>query len=226
MADSFKYDKLPDSMRREIDLAAAVCRERLLDAHVMRALELIDHARVKVAPPRALNIYLRLHSMTEVDAQILGHRAFVVLGQRDAAAGGEDHGEIDDFEEEEAPWEEAHGSLVRQVQKRLHGRVNQELRRWVELHTGRTEVALLDVHVTNALRFIEILQPETSYAGAVNLYLEMLSIPQPLGDTIYFFVLDRLSMPAPDETGRGAARPSSRQGIAKKRSLRLIDNSG
>ena len=223
MADSFKYDRLPDSVRREIDLAAAVSRERLLDAHVLQALELIDQARAKLAPLRALNIYLWLHSMTEVEAQILGHRVLVMLGQRIGAAAREDEESDDPLEE--APWGEEPSSLVRQVRKRLHGRVNPELRRWVELHTGRTEVALLEVHVANALRFIEILNPATSYTGAVDLYLQLLSIPPPLGTMIYFFVLDRLSMPAPDASGRGAAGPNARGSASRKRSLRILDSS-
>src|SRR5690606_40239800 len=53
-------------------------------------------------------------------------------------------------------------SVFRHLRRRLRGRHNHELRRWVELHAARTELALLDVHADGAARFIEIVKPERS----------------------------------------------------------------
>src|SRR5690606_39440927 len=48
-------------------------------------------------------------------------------------------------------------SIFGHLRQRIRGRVNDELRHWIELEAARTEVALLHTHVANAIHFVEIL---------------------------------------------------------------------
>lgn len=225
MTGPLKYEKLSDPVRREIDLALAVGRERLLDAHVEHALELVDRAGAVVAPPRALGIYLRLHSIMEPEAQILSHRVLVELGQRADEERERAEARLDqDRGSAGAAWD-ASQSVLHRLRKRLRGRVNQEFRRWVELHTGRTQVALLDIHVGNALRFVEILKPEDSYNAVVELYVMLCGIPNPWADMVYLFTLHRLSAPGSGPSDDGVP-DSGEPPATEQRALRVIESTG
>lgn len=214
--------RAPESVRRQLDLAAAVARERVLDAHLRLLLELVERAREEVPPPRALEIYVRLHRIAPGDALILSHRLLVALGRR---IGQERLDIAPPADGKEPPWDSP-SSLLGRLRKRLRGRVNPELRRWVELHTGRAEIALLEVHVENALRVIEILEPMDSYAAAVELYAGLLHVPPPQVETLYFLVLDRLSRPARRPEKGEPATPHEKRPVSRTRPLRIIENSG
>src|SRR5690606_36789798 len=76
---------------------------------------------------------------------------------------------------------------------RLRGRVNEELRRWIELAAARTEVALMAVHVENAMAFVDILEKEMSLTEAVELYLEALNVRDAIAEVVYCQTLAKLS---------------------------------
>lgn len=187
-------------MRHQIEVALAVARERLLEVHTTQAVELIEHAHGQVAPSRALSIYCRLNEVAGQEAVVLGNRVLARLGARQERGAPETRLQVD------APavvddWDSPR-SWVRRVRRRLGGRKNHALRRWIELHTGRTQVALLGVHVRGVLRLIEILQPETSFADVVEVYTRSMGVPPSLSRTIYFLTLDRLSSgDGPDKPG-------------------------
>ncbi len=146
-------------------------------------MELVDRARDDLEPSRAVSVYVRLHQVYGQDADRLHQRVLVSLGRRAptalsfAAANGDDDGIA------------TPRSVLGQIRKRLRGRVNLELREWVEYHTGRTETDLLWAHVENAAEFIEILQPIMAVGEAVELYTASLDVPATRAEIIYYLVL-------------------------------------
>lgn len=220
MSGSTVPPKVPAALLREIELAAAVARERLLEVHVQYLLEFVERARAEVPPPRVLSIYCRLHRLAPSDGMLLTHRLLVVLGER-ADPSTADIQTQADAEPTEAPWNSPTSMLAR-MRRRLRGRVNPELRRWVEVHTGRTEVALLEVHVEHAVRFIDILQAHTSYAAAVEMYANQVSVPDAQVETVYFMALDRLERRNRVEEEKAAEATQ----LPAERTLRIVENQG
>lgn len=217
MANIAESGKLAEPYRREIEIAAATAREQLWSVHVQYALELIERAKAdRISPMRALSIYYRLHGISEEDSRILTHRVLVTLGARIGAMPARDDAES---ESEDGEWEDSH-SLVGRIQKRLRGRVHPELRRWTELHTGRAEVALLQVHIEHALRFVEILKPEDAFAEAIELYAELAGVRKSAAEAVYFFALDRLSTAGPLRVEKSAA------GEIRPAPLRIVESGG
>ncbi len=186
--DRRPLSRLNPDLRRRLEVAAEVTRAKLLDVHFAHVLELIHHARADMPADRALEIYARLHHLGDEDGEQLAKRVLARVGGRAmrlAALGRGDEKLGDVFEDDDAL------SVFRHLRRRLRGRQNHELRRWVELHAARTELALLDVHVDGAVRFIELLKEERSLSDAVRLYARVMQVRDSIVEALYLLALDR-----------------------------------
>ena len=188
MPERYRTRKLAAPLRRALDVAAAIATEEVQAAHVAQTLELIEIADARVVPQRVADIYLRLHGLEEPTAGVIRTRVLAEIGQRARSAPPTEPVLVEDSQEE-VP---ARGPF-RSLRERFRGRVHHELRRWMELHTGRTEVVLLDIHVRNALIFVQTLAPDVPIQEAVAIYRERVNAPEQLGQMLYWFVLARLS---------------------------------
>lgn len=193
-----------DAARGRLEVAAAVSREHLISVHVEKALELIELAAGRVDHSRVLEIYGRLHALPRDTEDLVRTRTLAVLGERE---GGVRATEVvsEESDGDDRPW------LVSVLGERFRPRVRNDLRRWMELHSGRTETALIEAHVENALRFVEILS-EISYSEAIAVYLEMLPLPPAVASMVQFFTLERLSRDhLPAKFWKGRERPAKSQ---------------
>jgi hypothetical protein len=185
----FSTKELAEPTRRRVELAVAVAQERLLATHVDHALSLIQLVGDQVPFENALAIYTRLLRLSDDEARVITTRALAILGER--AAETEKWPElITAAELEEA---EEGGRFIRTVRQRLRGRVNEDLRRFVELAAARTEVAILNTHVENAINFVELLERDIPLTDAVELYLESLDVRESVAEVAYYMALTRLS---------------------------------
>lgn len=178
--------KLAVSKRRELEVAAAVAREEAVQFHVTSALEFIQLGAERVTPERMLDIYLRLHGLTGAHGELLAYRVLAALGERAPA-------EARRFVRGEPQPPADPRSFLASIRKRLRGRVNHELRRWIELATGATQAGLLALHVRHAIRFARELADTHSVAQASALYASMAGVPAALEDSLYILLLDRLA---------------------------------
>lgn len=187
MARTNHSSALPVVLRRQLDLTTAVARKRLREVHFQQAMELIEHVDGDMEPRRTLDMYARLHKLPAAEAANLNQEVFVALGRRTlpkhVAAG---------VEPQEIRWEDPESTL-RQIRRRLRGRVNTELREWVEYHTGRTESALFWAHIENAHEFVDLLERNRSVSDAVTLYADQIGLSPSWTEIIYFIVLDQRS---------------------------------
>lgn len=207
---ALKRPSIPAAMRHELQVVAAVAREALLHTHVAQALELIGLAHNRVSAMRMLSIYVRVNQLTAADADLVATRVLAMLGENTrGGARPAIYVEGEDDVAESLP-------VIGILRRRLRGRALDDLRRWVELHTGRTQVLLLEVHVVHALRFVALLEDTHSMAAALRVYIDALVVPRPLQDVLHYFALDRLAatgLPS-GEHGKpvrlaGAAEPSA-----------------
>ncbi len=207
------------ALRRQIDLTTAVCQERLLTTHVRHLLAMVDLVSDRLPFDEALDIYVRIMRLTPEQARNVGSRALAEIGRRSGLAEVEElmlHSEEDEDAAADAAAEDrSEGGrsdvVFARLRRRIRGRVQDELRYRINLAAARTEDALLDKHVENALTFIRALGDEASAPEAVELYLDTMGIEEGLGDVIYNRVLrtiaDSVLPPLPDAPETRAAPP-------------------
>jgi gamma-glutamylcysteine synthetase len=165
----------------------------------------------------ALGIYTRLLRLSDDEARVITTRALAILGEQSSDA--TDYSEaVLETAEPPASDTESSRSFLRNMRQRLRGRVKDDLRRWVELSAARTEVALLNTHVDNAVNFVELLEQEMASAEAVDMYLDALEVRESVAEVAYYLVLARIAdeeLPAvkrdaKDERGRSEAAAAVR----------------
>jgi hypothetical protein len=223
LKNPFASKDLSEQVRRRLELAVAVAQERLLSTHVDHVLRLIQLVGDQVPFENALGIYTRLLRLSEDEARSITTRALAIIGERatQAAAWPELAAPIDVPQ----PEEESSRSFMRQIRQRLRGRVNDDLRRWVELVAARTEVAVLNTHVENALNFTELLEKEMPLGDAVDLYMEALSVRDAIAEVAYYMTLARLAETRLPEGGQPAS-PGPAAVPAEARHLRVVEKEG
>ncbi len=227
MKNPFASKDLSDPMRRRVELAVAVAQERLLATHVEHVLRLIRLVGDQVPFESALNIYTRLLRLSEDETRNITTRALAIIGEK--ATETEAWPELVTQAEVDQAQEKGSRSFVKQIRQRLRGRVNDDLRRWVELAAARTEIAVLETHVENALGFVELLEKEMPFTDAVELYLEALDVRDSIAEVAYYMALAKLADEhLPERAGPvAAAQPvPAGAGTGDARHLRVVEKEG
>jgi hypothetical protein len=224
MKNPFASRDITEPMRRRVELAVAVAQERLLSTHVNHALGLIQLVGDQVPFENALNIYTRMLRLSDDESRVITTRALAILGERAA--------ETENWPEFAAApdsppqnGETARRKFMTQFRSRLRGRVKEDLRRWVELVAARTEIAILNTHVDNAMNFVELLEKEAPFSEAVELYLEALEVRESVAEVAYYMALSRLAdqhLPG----GPSADDVSTPASINAARKLRVVEPEG
>ncbi|MFW6330214.1 MAG: hypothetical protein ACOC3J_00680 [Gemmatimonadota bacterium] len=195
---------LSESARKRVELAVAVAQEKLLSDHVDHALDLVALVNEDVSFSDALQIYTRLMRLDEDEAQNVKTRVLAVLGKK------AEEGEAWPEPEARQASDQASGrSWFRHITLRLRGRENEELRRRIELIAARTEVALIQTHVDNALDFVGFLKKggEVGEQRAVELYLDALDVRESIAEVTYYMALARIADDILPPHGAGVPGP-------------------
>lgn len=193
MKNPFASRDLSETLRRRVELAIAVAQERLLSTHVNHALGLIQLVGDQVPFENALNIYTRMLRLSDDESRVITTRALAILGERAATTEEWPEFAADQPAEKVTNGETARRKFMTAFRSRLRGRVQDNLRRWVELAAARTEIAILDTHVDNALNFVDLLSQELTIDQSVELYLEALEVRESIAEVAYYMALTRLS---------------------------------
>lgn len=203
------------AMQRQIDLTTAVCQERLLAMHVRHVLSLVDLTAEQLPFDAALDIYVRILRLNPEQARNIGSRALAALGEREGLPeiSDEDLRRAEEPPEEEA--EEGGGrfdAVFSRVRRRIRGRVHEDLRHRINLAAARAEDAVFETHVENALVFAKALADEVPLPEAVEMYLEIMMIPEGASDVVFNRALrtvadDVLPPLPPARGGRQAGKP-------------------
>jgi hypothetical protein len=206
---------LSEGARKRVELAVAVSQEKLLATHVDHALDLISLVNEEVSFTDALEIYSRLLRLEEDDAQNISTRSLAILGEKatDGVPIRERRPEPREPEPESVPEDGNGRSLFGSLRNRLRGRVNEELRRKIELIAARTEVALIRTHVDNAIYFVEVLGEEMREREAVELYLDALDVRESIAEVTYYLALSRIADDILPAHGSGLAAEREEAGL-------------
>lgn len=179
--------------QRQIDLTTAVCQERLLATHVRHVLAFVDLVTGQLPFDSALDIYARILRLNPEQARNVGSRALAAIGRRNGLPEVEDP-EVNLLEDEPGDHEDAKrgaddsgrfDAVFSRVRRRIRGRVQEDLRQRINLAAARAEDSLFGTHVENALIFAKAMGDEMQLHEAVDLYLEIMSVPDGVSDVIF-----------------------------------------
>ena len=183
--------KISRAMQRQVDLTTAVCQERLLSTHVRHVLALVDLVHEELPFDSALDIYARILRLTPEQARNVGSRALAAIGRRTGLTEAEELNlDLEDDEDDELahrPGEDGgrFDAVFSRVRRRIKGRVHDDLRQRINLAAARAEDSLFETHVNNALVFGKALAEEVPLHEAVDLYLDVMTIPEGVSDVIF-----------------------------------------
>lgn len=184
--------KISRTMQRQVDLTTAVCQERLLSTHVRHVLALVDLVAEELPFDSAVDIYARILRLTPEQARNVGSRALAAIGRRSGLTEADelnldlsdDESDLDDGAER-AGDEGRFDAVFSRVRRRIRGRVKDDLRQTINLAAARAEDSLFETHVQNALVFGKALAEEVPLHEAVDLYLDVMAIPEGVSDVIF-----------------------------------------
>lgn len=182
--------KISRAMQRQVDLTTAVCQERLLSTHVRHVLALVDLVHEELPFDSALDIYARILRLTPEQARNVGSRALAAIGRRTGLTEADLNLDLEDDEDDELahrPGEDGgrFDAVFSRVRRRIKGRVHDDLRQRINLAAARAEDSLFETHVNNALVFGKALAEEVPLHEAVDLYLDVMTIPEGVSDVIF-----------------------------------------
>jgi hypothetical protein len=217
--------KISRNMQRQVDLTTAVCQERLLSTHVRHVLALVDLVSEELPFDSALDIYARILRLTPEQARNVGSRALAAIGRRSGLTEADELNlDLEDDELEESgdrgSEEGRFDAVFSRVRRRIRGRVKDDLRQTINLAAARAEDSLFETHVQNALVFGKALAEEVPLHEAVDLYLDVMAIPEGVSDVIFNRSLrivaddvlppmDASRVPRRGDDGRSVAAPSA-----------------
>lgn len=219
--------KISRAMQRQVDLTTAVCQERLLSTHVRHVLALVDLVTDELPFDSAVDIYARILRLTPEQARNVGSRALAAIGRRSGLTEaeelnldlGDDESDLDEATDRGSE-EGRFDAVFSRVRRRIRGRVKDDLRQRINLAAARAEDALFETHVQNALVFGKALAEEVPLHEAVDLYLDVMAIPEGVSDVIFnrslrivaddvLPPLDAARVPRRADDGRSAGAPAS-----------------
>jgi hypothetical protein len=220
--------KISRAMQRQVDLTTAVCQERLLSTHVRHVLALVDLVSEELQFDSAVDIYARILRLTPEQARNVGSRALAAIGRRTGLTEADDlnldladdESDLGDEGTDRGAEEGRFDAVFSRVRRRIRGRVKDDLRQRINLAAARAEDALFETHVQNALVFGKALAEEVPLHEAVDLYLDVMAIPEGVSDVIFNRALrvvaddvlpplDAARVPRRDVDGRSAAAPAA-----------------
>ncbi|MEO5509377.1 MAG: hypothetical protein ABIV28_07045 [Longimicrobiales bacterium] len=193
MKNPFSSKDLSEGTRRRVELAIAVSQERLLNTHVEHALRLIRLVANKVPFENALGIYTRLLRLSDDEARVITTRALATLGEQAARSDVWPELVTKAEAQEVADESTTPRNFLKNMRSRMRGRVKDDLRNWVELSAAKTEVAILETHVDNALSFVELLDKDQAFSESVELYFDALEVRESMAEIAYYVALARIA---------------------------------
>jgi hypothetical protein len=163
-----------------VPMALAQARERVAQAHIGQAMELVDLSRGRMTPERAIEIYCRLALLGPDHAEEVRTRVLAALGN--AREGDRESTAMP----ERLAWRRGRLDSLRR-------RRDEELRDWVDLHAARSRSVVIEAHVRSAVEFVEILAGKLSRPQAIAFYLRTANVPGHLVREVETFAVERLA---------------------------------
>lgn len=165
--------RLPEPVKRRLEVATATATEALLETHARYGLRLVRLLRDQLPFDEAVDRYIDEMGLAGDAARSARSRIFVALEAE------ERHGHGPDFDGDPAARREHSGFqrlrrlrpdvVVRDMKQRQ--RRHEETDRIIQLSLAQAEEGLLNTHIENAVDFAALLDDHFSFERAIEQYL-------------------------------------------------------
>jgi hypothetical protein len=167
-----------DPVRLPIALAQA--RERVMEAHIGQALELVQLSQGRMTTDRTIEMYCRLALLGPTPTEEVRVRVLAALANSRES-------------ERENTGMPAWVAWRRGRLDKLLRRRDDELRDWVDLHVARSRSVVIEAHVRSAIEFVDILAGQLNRPQAIAFYLQAANVPGHLEREVETFTMERLA---------------------------------
>lgn len=182
--------RLPDDLRRRIELAEAAAIEAREDTHAQQALNLVAVLAPRMPFDEAIERYMEIMSLSGDEAEIVHNRAMVALSDPETGATLARERHRPSWSLNNWRYVTPLGA-VRFVQRKMRRNAEEDL--WMELSAARAEEGLIRTHIQHAMIFVEILDEHAPAPRSVSVYLDRLEVPTARARTVYQRVLARVA---------------------------------
>lgn len=179
MPSPIRSRKIPEGVKRRLEVATATAWEGLVEVHSAHALRFIALLSDRLPFDEAVDRYLHEADIGDPMASSVRTRVLVALEDAERETDGRPSLRLtrgqDDDPHQPRGWKRFRPDVIMQGVKERQ-REHQETERWVQLAIARAEEAVINSHVDNAVTFTALLQSHLSPDDAVAEYVEALNI--------------------------------------------------
>ena len=197
-AARFPTRRLPDSVRRRLEVATAMAWESLVEAHVRHAVQFVTLLRDHLPLADTVSRYIVELDLGDSMATAVRTRVLVNLEEAESLAGEQQtlplHGDggSSGGEPEAEGWRRFRPDvMVREAMQRQ--RRNDEVEGWILLAIARAEEGVITSHVDNAITFAALLEEYLPLARAVQHYLTAVALSGGRAQAVYQRTMARLA---------------------------------
>ena len=167
--------KLPDTVRRRLEIATAMAWESLVETHVEQATQFVNLLSERLPLEDTLTRYLLEMDMADSMASAVRTRVLVTLESDEPADRASEATTPAEVGEDEEGWRRFRPDvMMRGVMERQ--RRNDETEHWIQLALARAEEKLITTHVDNAITFAALLEEHLPFDRGVRQYLEAVAL--------------------------------------------------
>jgi hypothetical protein len=167
--------RLPDTVRRRLEIATAMAWESLVETHVEQATRFVHLLGERLPLEETLTRYLLEMDMGDSMASAVRTRVLVTQESEDTLAEAADDPSTTKALEEEEGWRRFRPDvMMRGVLERQ--RRNDETEHWIQLALARAEEKLITTHVDNAITFAALLEEHLPVDRGVQQYLDAVAL--------------------------------------------------
>lgn len=191
--------RLPDSVRRRLEVATAMAWESLAETHVAQATQFVHLLAERLPLEESLARYLLEMDLGDSMASSVRTRVLVTLEGEEPASPGDDV-PVDD---EDDGWRRFRPDVVMRG-VRARQRRQDVTEQWIQLALARAEENLITTHVDNAITFAALLEEHLPLDRSVQQYLDAVALTGSRSQAVLQRTMARLAdvhLPLP------AARP-------------------
>jgi exonuclease VII small subunit len=183
--------RLPESVRRRLEVASALAWEALVETHVAQATRFVNLLG-DLPLEESLTRYLLEMDLGESMISSVRTRVLVAIEEAPEATGGAERAGPAEADEDEDGWRRFRPDVVlRGVRERRRRDDQTELR--IRLALARAEEAIIHTHVDNAITFAALLEEQVPLDRAVQHYLSAVALAGGRAQTVFQRTMARLA---------------------------------
>jgi hypothetical protein len=186
----FKFKRIPEPVRRQVERAAAASWEAVVDAHAEHAARFVALMSQRLASDQAVDRYLS--EMDVRDPMASAIRSRVLIRLEDLPVETIDHDAGDDDSASAGGLKRFRPDVVAKgIARKV--RETEAVDEWVRLAIARAEEGVLLAHIKNAIELTTVLAGHLALDEAVEDYIDLMRLTGGRAQSVYQRTMARLA---------------------------------